>query len=126
MAARSCECHVITQRRILTVYMHKTAMERLSRNLSIDFFGNIQYLSIYKILISVSIRCFIPFTTFHMISVFIFQVLYRSNWELICLYSADYSEPMRSLTEGTTSIIRTHLTTTFLPTHSTFYVFKRR
>lgn len=96
--------------------MHKTATEMLSRNPSIDFFGNIECSAIYKILISVSICCFIPFTTtFCMISVFIFQVLYRSNWEFTCLYSADHTKPMRVLTEGTKSFIQIHLTTTFLP-----------
>lgn len=64
-------------------------MERLSVNLSIDLFGNIQYLAVYKILNSISICCFIHLTTtFHMmIAVFIFQVLYRSNWEFTCLYT---------------------------------------
>lgn len=116
MAATPYECQVITQRRTITVYMHKTAMERLYRNLSIDFFGNNQYSAIYKILISVNICHFIPLTIiFCMLSVFMFQVLYRSNWKFTCLHSADYTEPMRILTEGTKSLIQIHLTTTFLP-----------
>lgn len=104
--------------------MHKTATEKLSRNLSIDLFGNIQYSAIYKILISISIYCFIPLTTtFCTIPVFIFQVLYRSNWEFPCLYRAHYTKPMRILTEGTKSFIQTHLTTTFLPNQLHFLSF---
>lgn len=67
-------------------------MERLSTKLSIDLFGNIQYLAVYRISNSISICCFIHLTTtFHMIAVFMFQVLYRSNWEFPCLYMRNWS-----------------------------------
>lgn len=60
--------------------MHKRAMERLSGNLSVDFLVTSRILLFARLSFKIEFL-FSPLSSTFLLSVFIFQVLYKSNWE---------------------------------------------